>query len=98
MTNSRFYDLLLHGAAVIDDIRAEIKAVLRDHDGILSPQALAQMKLLDSAIKESQRMHPLGLSKIPLSVTPTQKNTAAGIADTVLRSQVHPLRTAAFQD
>lgn len=71
MTNSRFYDLLLHGGTVIDDIRAEIKAVLKEHDGVMSPQALAQMRLLDSAIKESQRMHPLGLSKSSAHTRPT---------------------------
>lgn len=71
MANSRLYDLLLHGGTVIDDIRAEIKAVLKEHDRFPSPQALAQMKLLDSAIKESQRMHPLGLSKSSVATNST---------------------------
>lgn len=69
MIISRMYDLLLHGGAVIDDIRAEIKAVLTEHDGFMSPQALAQMRLLDSAIKESQRMHPLGLSEFGVNAS-----------------------------
>ena len=70
---------------MIEDIRSEIKAVLKEHDGFMSPQALAQMRLLDSAIKESQRMHPLGLSKssVPTCALPPYRQAVVDMANTV---------------
>jgi cytochrome P450 len=53
-------DLLDHPDA-IPRLRKEIISVLRD--GGWKKTSLQQMKLLDSAMKESQRLHPLNLGK-----------------------------------
>jgi hypothetical protein len=51
-------------------LQEEIKDILSKHDGVFSTKALYDMKLLDSVMKESQRMHMLApgkLSSIPTS-------------------------------
>jgi cytochrome P450 len=47
---------------LIHTLRAEIEDVMAKHDGLLSNKALYDMKLLDSVMKESQRMNPLGIT------------------------------------
>lgn len=47
---------------VVLDLRREIETVLAEHGGVMTTQALFQMKLLDSVMKESHRMSPPGLS------------------------------------
>lgn len=48
---------------LIATLREEIEAVLAKHEGRFSTKALYEMKLLDSVMKESQRMHMLGPGK-----------------------------------
>ncbi|KAH7320704.1 cytochrome P450 [Stachybotrys elegans] len=60
---SILYDLLLHGGTVIEELREEINTTLQEHGGKFSVSSLSQLKLLDSVMKESQRMHPLGLTR-----------------------------------
>lgn len=58
LTATRFlYDVAMC-PEVITDIRTEIKAVLAETDGVMTAPALFNMKLLDSAMRESQRMSP----------------------------------------
>ncbi|QDS73163.1 hypothetical protein FKW77_002128 [Venturia effusa] len=45
---------------LVQALRAEIEEVLARHNGVFSTKALYEMRLLDSAMKESQRMHMLG--------------------------------------
>jgi hypothetical protein len=47
---------------LIHTLQAEIVDIMATHDGLLSNKALYNMKLLDSIIKESQRMNPLGIA------------------------------------
>jgi hypothetical protein len=51
---------------LIKALRGEIEAVLKIHNGTFSTKALYEMKLLDSVMKESQRLHMLGPSRNPL--------------------------------
>jgi hypothetical protein len=48
---------------LIKVLREEIEDVLAKHNGVVSTKALYEMKLLDSVMKESQRMHMLGPGK-----------------------------------
>ncbi|KAK6856185.1 hypothetical protein PG995_008336 [Apiospora arundinis] len=50
---------------LVDELRAEIKQVLRNNDGVLTTQALYEMKLLDSVMRESQRWNPISQSRFP---------------------------------
>lgn len=43
---------------VVADIRKEIVSVLGETDGVMTSQALFNMKLLDSFMRESQRFTP----------------------------------------
>lgn len=43
---------------IVQDIRKEIKAVLEKTNGVMTSQALFNMKLLDSFMRESQRFTP----------------------------------------
>ncbi|KAF3068388.1 Ent-kaurene oxidase [Daldinia childiae] len=54
------YDLVVR-PHIIDELREEIKTVLARHDGVTTSHALFEMKLLDSVMKESQRMNPANL-------------------------------------
>jgi cytochrome P450 len=63
-SSSRLYDIAAC-PGLIDSMRSEIKDTLARHDGILTVKALYEMKLLDSVMKESQRMYPLGVTGFP---------------------------------
>lgn len=66
------YDLAAH-PEYIQPLRDEIRAVL-DEDGVLKKTSLLKLKLLDSVMKESQRTHPVSMSKFTLlqqAVPPT---------------------------
>ncbi|KAI0004374.1 cytochrome P450 [Xylariaceae sp. FL0662B] len=58
------YDLAVR-QNVIAELRDEIKTVLAANGGIMTTHALFEMKLLDSAMKESQRMNPGSLIRFP---------------------------------
>lgn len=55
------YDLAAY-PEYIQPLRDEIRAVAAE-DGVLKKTSLLKLKLMDSVMKESQRMHPLSLSK-----------------------------------
>ncbi|KAJ1328953.1 ent-kaurene oxidase [Microdochium nivale] len=55
------YDLTAHCPEVIPELKAEIQAVLAENDGVMTTQALFQMKLLDSVMRESQRFSPVSV-------------------------------------
>ena len=61
MTHS-IYDLAAH-PEYIQPLRDEAHQVLRKHGGQFNKQALAEMRLMDSFMKESQRVNPLALGK-----------------------------------
>lgn len=50
------FDLVSSNASCIDELRSEATSVLAAHGGHWSRQALAQLKKLDSAIRESARL------------------------------------------
>ncbi|KAH7025664.1 cytochrome P450 [Microdochium trichocladiopsis] len=54
------YDLIGNCAEVIPEIRKEIATVMAENDNVMTTQALYEMKLLDSAMRESQRMNTTG--------------------------------------
>ncbi|KAJ5214934.1 hypothetical protein N7468_010613 [Penicillium chermesinum] len=56
------YDLAAH-PEYFQPLREEIKAVLEE-DGKLKKTSLLKLKLLDSILKESQRMHPVNLTSL----------------------------------
>ncbi|KAI1078786.1 cytochrome P450 [Whalleya microplaca] len=56
------YDLVVR-QNVIAELRDEIKTVLAKENGVMSTHALFEMKLLDSVMKESQRMNPGNLTR-----------------------------------
>lgn len=55
------YDLAAY-PEYVQALRDEIKAVLEE-DGVLKKSSLTKMKLMDSVLKESQRMNPVSMSK-----------------------------------
>lgn len=55
------YDLAAH-PEYIQPLRDEIKAVFAE-DGKLKKTSLLKLKLMDSMMKETQRTHPVGISK-----------------------------------
>lgn len=55
------YDLAAY-PEYIQPLRDEIKAVT-DEDGSLKKTSLLKMKLMDSVIKESQRLHPVSMGE-----------------------------------
>lgn len=55
------YDLAAH-PEYIQPLREEIQAVFAE-DGELKKTSLLKLKLMDSIMKETQRVHPVGLSK-----------------------------------
>lgn len=65
------YDLAAY-PEYIQPLRDEIKAVV-DEDGSLKKTSLLKMKLMDSVIKESQRLHPVSMGKFSVTIFP--KNT-----------------------
>ncbi|KAK3689090.1 cytochrome P450 [Podospora appendiculata] len=56
------YDLAAH-PAILHDLRHEIHSVLQATNGAMSSQALFQMKLLDSVMRESQRLNPTNMAR-----------------------------------
>ncbi|KAI0887803.1 cytochrome P450 [Annulohypoxylon maeteangense] len=51
------YDLVIR-PDVIEEVREEIETVLAANGGVMTSHALFEMKLLDSVMKESQRVNP----------------------------------------
>ncbi|KAI1776976.1 cytochrome P450 [Hypoxylon cercidicola] len=51
------YDLVVR-PDLIEELREEIRSVLAANDGVMTSHALFEMKLLDSVMKESQRVNP----------------------------------------
>ncbi|KAI1632917.1 ent-kaurene oxidase [Biscogniauxia mediterranea] len=51
------YDLVVR-PDIINELRQEIGSVLETTDGVMTTHALFEMKLLDSVMKESQRVNP----------------------------------------
>ncbi|KAI1387289.1 cytochrome P450 [Hypoxylon trugodes] len=51
------YDLVIR-PDVVNELREEIRTVTAAHNGVMTTQALFEMKLLDSVMKESQRVNP----------------------------------------
>lgn len=47
---------------VAAEVRDEVKKVLEENDGVLDTHALFKMKLLDSVMRESQRLNPFNES------------------------------------
>jgi hypothetical protein len=56
------YDLIAH-PGLIEELRNEINEVLKENDGVFTTQALFHMKLLDSVLRESQRVNPLNMGE-----------------------------------
>lgn len=52
---------------LVKELRAEIESVVGECDGVMSTQALYKMRLLDSVMKESQRVNPLGFGRSSLT-------------------------------
>jgi cytochrome P450 len=61
----RFYNLAVN-PELVQELREEIQTVLGNHNNEFSPVAMQNMKKLDSVIKESMRLHPLGMCTYPL--------------------------------
>ncbi|KAI1344563.1 ent-kaurene oxidase [Xylariaceae sp. FL0016] len=51
------YDLVVR-PEIVQELRSEVTKVLEAHDGIMTPRALFDMKLMDSVMRESQRLSP----------------------------------------
>ncbi|KAI1100328.1 cytochrome P450 [Jackrogersella minutella] len=51
------YDLVVR-PDVIEEVRKEVRTVLAANNGVMTSHALFEMKLLDSVMKESQRVNP----------------------------------------
>ncbi|RYP61968.1 hypothetical protein DL770_009669 [Monosporascus sp. CRB-9-2] len=58
------FDLVGYCPAVIPELREEIRSVQAAHNGVMTTQALYQMKLLDSVMRESQRMNPSNILRM----------------------------------
>lgn len=50
---------------VVEELRGEIREVLDRHDGVINTQTLFEMKLLDSVMREAQRMAPINQGTPP---------------------------------
>ncbi|CAN8101114.1 unnamed protein product [Discula destructiva] len=65
-TTTSFMTRALHDLAAhpetIEELRTEIRRVLAENDGIMTPKALHDMTLTDSFMKESQRLSPAFLA------------------------------------
>ncbi|ETS77988.1 hypothetical protein PFICI_10050 [Pestalotiopsis fici W106-1] len=48
---------------VVEELRGEIKEVLQRHDGVIHTQTLFEMKLLDSVMREAQRVSPFNQAR-----------------------------------
>ncbi|KAK2029114.1 cytochrome P450 [Colletotrichum zoysiae] len=58
------YDLIGYCPEVIPELREEIRSVQAAHNGVLNTEALYQMKLLDSIMRESQRLNPTNVMRM----------------------------------
>lgn len=58
---------------VIEDLRTEIKTVLARHDGALNTQAMSEMMLLDSVMRETLRYNPVNVRAFQRYVRKTVK-------------------------
>ncbi|KAH7313937.1 cytochrome P450 [Stachybotrys elegans] len=58
------FDLIGYCPEVIPELRKEILSVMDTHEGGLTTNALYQMKLLDSVMRESQRMNPSNIIRM----------------------------------
>ncbi|EOA91097.1 uncharacterized protein SETTUDRAFT_25189 [Exserohilum turcica Et28A] len=58
------FDLIGYCPGVIDLLRDEIQSVHAAHHGIINTEALYQMKLLDSVMRESQRINPTNVMRM----------------------------------
>jgi cytochrome P450 len=65
-----FYNMAAY-PEYIPELRDEIRTVLAEHDGVFSSSALQSMKKLDSLLKETMRMHPLGAVSFQRQVNKT---------------------------
>lgn len=70
---------------LVKALRDEMEDVLARHNGVFTINALYQMKLLDSVMKESQRMHMLGPCKLPPMLTTLNQLT---LRPTIFTSQL----------
>ncbi|KAK2026352.1 cytochrome P450 [Colletotrichum zoysiae] len=52
------FDIVAHCPEVIPELRKEITSVLEANGGVFTAKAVADMKLMDSILKESQRLNP----------------------------------------
>ena len=68
------FDLAERWDDYIEELRAEIEEVLKEERGRVRKTNMNQLSKLDSFMKESQRMNPLGASAFPLppSFSPRQ--------------------------
>lgn len=64
LTPHSIYDIVGQCPQIIPELRAEVEQVLREHDGVMTTQALFSMKLLDSVMRESQRLSPSSLLRM----------------------------------
>lgn len=58
------YDIVGHCPEVISDLRRDIHSALTASGGVMTAQALYNMKLLDSVMRESQRMNPFNVVRM----------------------------------
>lgn len=70
------YDLAVR-PEVVEDLRKEIKSILKETDGVMTSSALFNMKLLDSVMRESQRFSPPFTGR---SITPEQDTLCSSSA------------------
>ena len=61
---NRLYDLVGYCPEVIPQLREEIESVQAAHNGIINTEALYKMKLLDSVMRESQRLNPTNVMRM----------------------------------
>ncbi|EHA49645.1 hypothetical protein MGG_08459 [Pyricularia oryzae 70-15] len=73
MTTWVLYDLMYFCPEVIEDLRTEIKTVLARHDGALNTQAMSEMMLLDSVMRETLRYNPVNVRAFQRYVRKTVK-------------------------
>ncbi|OHF04561.1 ent-kaurene oxidase [Colletotrichum orchidophilum] len=62
------YDLIGHCPEVITELRKEIQTAMDGQGGKITTEALYQMKLLDSVMRESARLNPTNVMRMQRSV------------------------------
>lgn len=60
----RLYDLIGHCPDIIPSLRREIQTALANQGGKMTTEALYQMKLLDSIMRESARLNPTNVMRM----------------------------------